>query len=130
MESKFRFQWGSLKSEPKIGIPNQGQKIIDGEMGTSNNLCDEHQRSIIQAALENALAKGKRFDDALLQYADGQRAEEEVAMQNKIEASREDYIIGVYFYEMYHSDRCWKTARVAKSTIWNVGVVRLQDYKQ
>jgi hypothetical protein len=82
------------------------QKSIDGELGTYANLCEEHQRSVIQAGLENAMATQKRFDDALLQYAEGQREKEELAMQKKIDASREDYIFGVYSYEMYHSNRC------------------------
>jgi hypothetical protein len=28
MELEFRFRWGSQKSEPKIGIPNQGDTIV------------------------------------------------------------------------------------------------------
>jgi hypothetical protein len=107
------------------------QKSNDGELGTYANHCDEHHRSIIQAALENALATQKRFDDALPQYAEGQREKEELAMQKKIEASREDYIVGVYFYEMNHSDRCWKTARVAKAQFRMLGseAARLQAVK-
>jgi hypothetical protein len=97
------------------------QKSIDGELGTYTNLCDEHQRSIIQAVLKNALAMQRRFDDALPRCAEGRREKEELAMKKNIEASREDNIVGVYFYEMYHSSRCWKTARVTKCTIWNVG---------
>ncbi len=64
------------------------QKSIDGELGIYTNLCEEHQRSIIQAALENALAMQKRFDDALSQCAEGRMEKEELAMQKKIEASR------------------------------------------
>ena len=36
-------------------------------------------------------------------------------MQKKIDASREEYIVVVYFYEMYYSDRCWKNKRVARA---------------
>jgi hypothetical protein len=97
------------------------QKSIDGELGTNTNLCDELQHSIIQAALENALATQKRFDDALPRYAEGRREKEELAMQKNIEASREDYIIGVYLYEMHHSDRCWKTARVTNPQFGMLG---------
>jgi hypothetical protein len=52
-------------------------------------------------------------------------------MQKKIEASRKDYIIGVYFYEMYHSDRCWKTASDAKAqfAMLGSGAARLQAVK-
>ncbi len=42
-------------------------------------------------------------------------------MQKKIEVSREDYIVGVYFYEIYHSNRCWKTVRVAKAKFGTLG---------
>jgi hypothetical protein len=97
------------------------QKSIDGELGTYTNICEEHQHFIIQAVMENALAMQKRFDDALSQYAEGQREKEELAMQKKIEASREAYIVGVYFYEMYHSNRCWKTVRVAKAQFGMLG---------
>jgi hypothetical protein len=65
--------------------------------------------------LENAHAIRRRFDDALARYAEGRREKEELAMQKKIDSSREEYIVGVYFYEMYHSDRCWKTKRVARA---------------
>jgi hypothetical protein len=88
---------------------------VNGNIGTYTTLCEEHQRSIIQAALENAHAIRRRFDDALARYAEGRREKEELAMQKKIDASREEYIVGVYFYEMYHSDRCWKNKIVARA---------------
>ncbi len=87
----------------------------DGNIGTYTTLCEEHQRPIIKAALENAHATQRRFDDALAHYAEGRREKEELAIQKKINASREEYIVGVYFYEMYHSDWCWKTKRVARA---------------
>ena len=88
---------------------------VNGIIGTYTTLCEEHQCSIIQAALENAHAIRRRFDDALARYAEGRREKEELAMQKKIDASREEYIVGVYFYEIYHSDRCWKTKRGARA---------------
>ena len=88
---------------------------VNGNLGTYTTLCEEHQCSIIQAALENAHAIRRRFDNALACYAEGQREKEELAMQKKIDASREEYIVGGYFYEMCHFDRCWKTKRVARA---------------
>ena len=89
----------------KAGSHQNGN--VNGIIGTYTTLCEEHQHSIIQAALENAHATHRRFDDALVHYAEGRQEKEELAMQKKIDASREEYIVGVYFYEMYHSDRCW-----------------------
>ncbi len=43
----------------------------DGNIGTYTALCEEHQRSIIQGALENAHATRRRFDNALARYAEG-----------------------------------------------------------
>jgi hypothetical protein len=56
-------------------------------------LCGEHQRSIIQAALENAHATQSRFDNALARYAERRREKEELAMQKKIDASREVHLM-------------------------------------
>ena len=42
-------------------------------------------------------------------------------MQDKIDASKEDYIVGVYFYEMYHSGRCWTTVRGARTQFAKLG---------
>jgi hypothetical protein len=39
-----------------VGGRGSSQKSIDGELGTYTNLCDEHQRSVMQTVLENALA--------------------------------------------------------------------------
>ncbi len=77
------------------------------------------------------MATQKRFDDALPQYAEGRREKGELAMQKNIEASSKDYIVGVYFYEMYHSDRCWKTVRVTKAQFGMLGceAARLQAVK-
>ena len=97
------------------------QKSVDRNLGTFTNLCEEHQRSIIQAAVENAQATRRRFDDALERYAVVRREKEELAMQRKIDASREEYIVGIYFYEMYHSERCWKTKRVARAQFGLLG---------
>ena len=97
----------------KAGSRQNGN--VNGNIGTYTTLCEEHQRSIIQAALENAHAIRRRIDDALARYAEGRREKEELAMQKKIDASREEYIVGVYFYEMYYSDRCWKNKRVARA---------------
>jgi hypothetical protein len=108
------------------------QKSVDRNLGTFTNLCEEHQRSIIQAAVENAQATRRRFDDALERYAVVRREKEELAMQKKIDASREEYIVGIYFYEMYHSERCWKTKRVARAQFGLLGseAARLRAVKE
>lgn len=45
--------------------------------------------------LENTHATRRRFGDALTRYAEKQWEKEELAIQKKIDASREEYIIGV-----------------------------------
>jgi hypothetical protein len=97
------------------------QKSVDRNLGTFTNLCKDHQCSIIQAAVENAQATRRKFDNALERYAVGRWEKEELAMQKKIDALREEYIVGVYFYEMYHSERCWKTKRVARAQFGLLG---------
>ena len=62
------------------------QKSVNRNLGTFTNLCKEHQRSIIQAAVENAQATRRRFDNALERYAVVLREKEELAMQKKIDA--------------------------------------------
>ncbi len=64
-------------------------------MGTYHNLSEEHKCSIIQAALDNAHATRKRFDEALTRQAEERRKKEESAMHKKIDASQEDYIVGL-----------------------------------
>jgi len=107
-----------LGTTTTLGMVKAGSRqngSVNGNIVTYTTLWEEHQRSIIQAALENAHAIRRRFDDALARYAEGRREKEELAMQKNIDASREEYIVGVYFYEMYHSDRCWKNKRVARA---------------
>jgi hypothetical protein len=94
------------------GKGSSGKSIIRN-LGTYHNLCNKLKSSIIQAAQENANATRKRFDSALVRQAEGRRRKEEIAMQKKIDAAQEDYIVGLYFYEMYTSPHCWKTVRAA-----------------
>ena len=49
------------------------QNSKDGNLGTYTTFCQEHQRSIIQAVLEDAKATRRRFDVALERYAIGRR---------------------------------------------------------
>ena len=92
-------------------------KSINRDLGTYNNLYKEHKSSIIQAALENANATQKRFDSALARQAEGRRKKEEIAMQKKLDAAQEDYIVGLYFCEMYSSPCCWRTVEDARTEL-------------
>ena len=117
-DSIMSVQRVKLGTTTTLGMVKAGSRqngSVNGNIVTYTTLWEEHQRSIIQAALENAHAIRRRFDDALARYAEGRREKEELAMQKKIDASREEYIVGVYFYEIYHSDRCWKTKRGARA---------------
>jgi hypothetical protein len=77
--------------------------------------------SIIQAVKENANATWKRIDSALALQAEGRRRKEEIAMQKKIDAAQEDYIVGLYFYQMYTSPCCWKTVPAARTEFGLLG---------
>jgi hypothetical protein len=74
-------------------------KSIIRNLGRYHDLCNKLKSSIIQAAQENANATQKRFDSALTRQAEGWRRKEEIAMQKKIDAAQEDYIVGLYFYK-------------------------------
>jgi hypothetical protein len=63
----------------------------------------------------------KRFDSALARQAEGWRRKEEIAIQKKIDAAQEDYILGLYFYKMYTPPCSWKTARAARTEFGLMG---------
>ncbi len=113
------------------GKRSSGKSIIRN-LGTYHNLCNELKNSIIQAAQENANATWKRFHSALARQAEGRRRKEEIAMQRKIDAAQEHYIVGLYFYKMYTSPRCWETVRAARTEFGLLGseAAKLQAVKE
>ena len=55
----------------------------------------------------------KSFDVALAKQLEKRRRKEEIALEKQYEDATEDYIVAIYFFEQYHSPRCWLTANVA-----------------
>jgi hypothetical protein len=113
------------------GKGSSGKSIIRN-LGTYHNICNKLKSSIIQAAQENANATRKRFDSTLARQAEGRRRKEEIAMQKKIDAAQEDYIVGLYFYKMYTSPCCWKTVHAARTEYGLLGseAAKLQAVKE
>mmetsp|Transcript_9817 Transcript_9817/g.20905 ORF Transcript_9817/g.20905 Transcript_9817/m.20905 type:complete len:211 (-) Transcript_9817:255-887(-) len=62
---------------------------------------------------QQASSERKRFDDALKAQKEARRKKEEIALQKKLDNSQEEYIIAIYFFEQYHSQRAWTTAEEA-----------------
>jgi hypothetical protein len=61
MEPEFYFQWGSQKSEPKIGIPKQGQEVTQQTAGATRER-------------EGGASRGRR--EAMQQQASTKRGQE------------------------------------------------------
>jgi hypothetical protein len=53
-------------------------------------------------------------------------------MRKKIDATQEDYIVGLYFYEQYLSPNCWGNEKEAKNQFALLGseVAKLQAIKE
>jgi hypothetical protein len=56
----------------------------------------------------------KWYDDALERQRAARQCKEEIAMEHKLDKDKEDYINAIYFYEQYHSKRCWLTVEKAR----------------
>ena len=56
----------------------------------------------------------KRFDKLLQEQKDFKMMEENKALDSARAGAKENGIVASYFFEQYHSPRCWKTVREAK----------------
>ena len=69
---------------------------------------------IIHAKQEFSPVHKKRMDKWLeCQFEARQRAEE-MKMNKQLEGYKEENIVAIYFFEQYHSPRCWKTVAQAR----------------
>ena len=81
--------------------------------GTLHQLPPELRESLFQAARENVKEYKQSFDAALRRQEELKRKKEEIALEHKLDKAKERYIESIYFYEQYHSPRCWSTAEMA-----------------
>jgi histone acetyltransferase (RNA polymerase elongator complex component) len=90
------------------------KESIGKTLGTFHSLPPELRKSLIRCARENAKKMKKWYDDALEQQRAARQRKEEIAMEHKLDKAKEDYINAIYFYEQYHSKRCWLTVEQAR----------------
>ncbi len=88
---------------------SKSDNVKERVLGSFQKLPEELQHSLILFGKENASSLRKSFDDALSVQHEACRQKEEIALQKKLDQMQGDYIIAIYFYEQYHSLRCWWT---------------------
>jgi len=88
----------------------------DKPMGTFHLLPPELQKTAIVASQENAKSNRKNFDEALERQFKKRRMKGEIMLRKQYANATEEYVVVIYFYEQYHSPRCWKSVEEAKST--------------
>lgn len=93
--------------KPKLDRNSKG-------IGTFHKLPQELQRTAILSAQENAGDNKRRFDIALEKQFEKRRMKEEIALQEKYKGASNDYIVAIYFFEQFHSPRCWNTVEEAE----------------
>ena len=86
-------------------------KVLD--LGMFHQLPCELQETLIQTSRENAMKTRQSFDNALQKQRVARQEKEELVMKKKLDRAKEDYIVAMYFYEQYHSPRCWTTVEKA-----------------
>ena len=69
---------------------------------------------MIQTARKNVRELRQKFDDALERQKEAHRVKEELIIAKQLDNAKEDYIKPMYYWEMYHSPRCWLTVAVAR----------------
>ena len=83
-------------------------------VGTFHLLPPELQRTALIASKENATDNRRRFDVALEKQFEKRRRKEEIALDKKYKDATEEYIVALYFFEQYHSPRCWTCVDTAR----------------
>ena len=82
-------------------------------LGTFHSLPLELRDSLIAVARENVSRTRKFYDDALERQRAARQRKEEIMMERKLGKAQEEFIVAIYFYEQYHSPRCWVTTEKA-----------------
>jgi hypothetical protein len=100
---------------------NTSNNMKERVFGSFHELPEELKRALILFGKENASSSRKSFDDALAAQREARRQKEEIALQKKLDIMQGDYIIAIYFYEQYHSPRCWRTIKDAYNNYKKMG---------
>ncbi len=94
-----------------------GRSAKSGELkqifGTFHLLPVELQTSLINFAKNRAPIARCEFTAALKRQDAACRIKEEIALQQKLDATQEDYIVAIYFWEQFHSPWCWSNISMA-----------------
>ena len=103
-------------------VSGRASKVnADKELGTFHSLPPELQRTAMLVAKENASNNRQRFDNALKKQFAKRQMKEEIGLRKQYENATEEYVVAIYFYEQYHSPRCWLTEKDAKETYLKLG---------
>ena len=82
-------------------------------MGTHHKLLPELQLSAVQVSRKKAKDNRKDFDEKLVNMYTSKEVKEGDGLKKGYSSASEDYIVGDYFFEQYHSLRCWRDAKTA-----------------
>ena len=100
------------------------------QMGSKFDLPSKLQETLMIHAKEFAPAHKKRTKKWLaIQFEARQRAEE-VKLKKKREDYKEENIVAIYFFEQFHSPRCWKTVAQARKKYNEMTANKLEAVKE
>ena len=104
-------------------VSGRASKVnADKELGTFHSLPPELQRMAILVAKVNASNIVKDLITHLKKIAKSQM-KEEIGLRKQYENATEEYVVAIYFYEQYHSPRCWLTVNRerCKGNVFEIG---------
>jgi hypothetical protein len=100
---------------------NTSNNMKERVFGSFHKLPEELKRALILFGKENASSSRKSFDDELAAQREARRQKEVIALQKKLDKMQGDYINAIYFYEQYHSPRCWQAIEDADNNYKKLG---------
>ena len=106
-------RWVHRGHEALISGRKGKHQPTEREFGDFHKLPFELKQSLIQTARENVAECKKNYDEALVIQREAKREKEEIALQHKLNKAEDQLIEATYYYEQYHSPRCWRTKAVA-----------------
>ena len=95
-----------------------------GEKGIFHNFSDEIQISLVLTAMEDAPRTRRENRSLLNRQCKAKQMKEEMIKEKGLQKATEEYIDAIYYYNMYKSSGCWKSANEV-----NRGLRQLQTKK-
>ena len=83
------------------------------EVGVYHRLDVKLQDSLLRLCKKKASKAREDFRAALQRQREVKRAKKQAAQERKMEVATKDFIAASYFWQQYHSPRCWTTAKEA-----------------